>query len=199
MASYTEDFKSKMNWGNVLERAAAAPLDRSSMFASYADAVLYAKGDGSDVRGFGATSYIGQVISVYENDTVKVYAIDYDRSLLDLSDSKMSTVKVDNYLDAIAVAEEGTEGRIAYVMNKTYEYVDENGETQYTKDEETASNADENYKSYDAGAYIVSGNGTLQKLAQSSASGDIEGDVTALQSRVTVIENSLYIKGDDID
>ena len=73
MANYIETFKSKMDWGNVFVRTGDFPLDRSSIFSSYADAVLYAKGDGSDSRGLGKTSYIGQILSVYESGEVKVY------------------------------------------------------------------------------------------------------------------------------
>ena len=75
----------------MYNRTSAGPLDRSSMFGSYADAVEYAKGkyiaDGESVamphdsRQLAGTSYIGQIITVYENDTVTVYKIDADRTL----------------------------------------------------------------------------------------------------------------------
>ena len=75
----------------MYQRMSAGPLDRSSMFASYDDAVEYAKGnyiaDGEstakahDSRKLAGSSYIGQIITVYENDVVTVYKIDFDRTL----------------------------------------------------------------------------------------------------------------------
>ena len=80
MASYIDN-PSKLDWAMSFQRTGTFPLDRSSMFASLADAQKYAKGDGSDSRALGGTSYVGQVISVYENDVVTVYKINADRSL----------------------------------------------------------------------------------------------------------------------
>ena len=83
MANYIENFKSKTDWLNVLQRNFKAPLDRSSIFGSYDDAVLYAKGDATtpDSRGLYGTSYVGQVITVYENGEVNVYVINESREL----------------------------------------------------------------------------------------------------------------------
>ena len=83
MASYIESFASKLDWAMPFQRTGAFPLDRTNMFSSYADAVKYAKGDSSDPdsRGLQGTSYIGQIISVYENDVVTVYKITADRTL----------------------------------------------------------------------------------------------------------------------
>jgi hypothetical protein len=81
MASYIESYKSSMDWGNTFIRTGNFPLDRSSIFDSYEDAVKYAQGDGSDKRKLGKTSYIGQIITVYENDIVTVYKINGNREL----------------------------------------------------------------------------------------------------------------------
>ena len=92
MASYEEIFgTSVQTQPNVLQRSKAAPLDRASMFSSYNDAVEYAKGpykaegerraSAHDSRKLAGVSYIGQIISVYENDSVKIYVIDADRTL----------------------------------------------------------------------------------------------------------------------
>ena len=80
MASYIDN-PSKLDWAMSFQRTGTFPLDRSSMFASLVDAQKYAKGDGSDSRALGGTSYVGQVISVYENDKVTVYKINADRTL----------------------------------------------------------------------------------------------------------------------
>lgn len=91
MASYVEVFKSRISQPSTMQRTRPAPLDRSSMFSSYADAIEYAKGPyiaegesrerAHDSRQLAGTSYIGQIISVYENDVVTVYKIDFDRTL----------------------------------------------------------------------------------------------------------------------
>ncbi len=75
MNSYKEIYKSSIDWSNVFKRTTKNPLDRSSMFNSYDDALLYAKGEGDDSRGIGGTSYVGQIISVFENGNVSVFKI----------------------------------------------------------------------------------------------------------------------------
>lgn len=59
------DLNSKLDWASSFQRTGKFPLDRSAMFASYADALAYAKQDGTDSRQLGGTSYVGQVIVVY--------------------------------------------------------------------------------------------------------------------------------------
>lgn len=66
--AYIENFASKLDWAMPFQRTGKFPLDRSSMFESYADALAYAKQDGSDKRALGGTSYVGQLIVVYGND-----------------------------------------------------------------------------------------------------------------------------------
>lgn len=84
MASYSEvNIKSQLDWANVLQRTGAVPLDKSSMFSSYADASKYAAADPQDPdsRGLFGTSYVGQIITVYENGVVSVYKIGEARDL----------------------------------------------------------------------------------------------------------------------
>ena len=90
MANYNEIYKSQMDWQNVFVRTSNFPLDRSSIFGSYEDALKYAKGDGSDIRGLGKTSYVGQIIAVYEEGVVSVYKI----SGKDEMDSDNKTVEI---------------------------------------------------------------------------------------------------------
>jgi hypothetical protein len=72
-----------MPWSTFFTRTADIPLDRSSMFGSYDDALKYAKGDEADPdeRKLVSASYIGQTITVYENDEVKLYQINEERDL----------------------------------------------------------------------------------------------------------------------
>lgn len=75
------------------QRTGAFPLDRTAIFASLADAELYAT-KGADSRGLSGTSYIGQIIVVYENDTVAAYIIanqtDVSSCLMKLAQSSAS-------------------------------------------------------------------------------------------------------------
>ena len=74
---------SKLDWAFAFQRTGAFPLDRSSLFSSYEDAVAYARGDKSDARELGGSSYVGQPVSVYDadNGTVNLYIIETDRTL----------------------------------------------------------------------------------------------------------------------
>ena len=74
---------SKLDWAFAFQRTGAFPLDRSSLFSSYEDAVAYARGDKTDERGLGGSSYVGQPVSVYDADsnTVCMYIIEADRTL----------------------------------------------------------------------------------------------------------------------
>ena len=71
MAQYQEAFTGKLDWAMPFQRSGGFPLDRSSMFESYADALAYARQDLTDKRKLGATSYVGQLVVVYGNDAGK--------------------------------------------------------------------------------------------------------------------------------
>ena len=82
MANYIENFNSKLDWAMPFQRTGKFPLDRTSMFDSYEDAVKYAAGaPATDSRGLGGSSYVGQLIVVFENDVVTVYKINADRNI----------------------------------------------------------------------------------------------------------------------
>ena len=72
------------------QRTGAFPLDRTAIFSSLADAKLYAT-KGEDSRQLSGTSYIGQIIVVYEADTVAAYIIanqtDAENCLMKLAQS----------------------------------------------------------------------------------------------------------------
>ena len=77
------------------QRTGKFPLDRTDLFNSYEDAVKYAAGDvtNPDERGLCGTSYIGQILTVYENDIISVYMINANRTLQAISSASAS---VDN-------------------------------------------------------------------------------------------------------
>lgn len=94
MADYILDVlnqTSKLDWAFPFQRTGAFPLDRSSLFTSYEDAVLYASGVANDERKLGGTSYVGQPISVYDAsaNAVTLYIINPDRSLQAVGSSSL--------------------------------------------------------------------------------------------------------------
>ena len=100
MAEYILDVMSqtsKLDWALPFQRTGAFPIDRSAVFSSLADAQKYALGDGSDERELGGTSYVGQIISVYEAGdgegavaTADAYIIAPNRGLMKLASTTAS-------------------------------------------------------------------------------------------------------------
>lgn len=100
MAEYILDVMSqtsKLDWAFPFQRTGAFPIDRSAVFSSLADAQKYALGDGSDERELGGTSYVGQIISVYEAGdgegavaTADAYIIAPNRGLMKLASTTAS-------------------------------------------------------------------------------------------------------------
>lgn len=99
MAEYILDVMSqtsKLDWAFPFQRTGAFPIDRSAVFSSLADAQNYALGvnegeEAKDERKLGGTSYVGQIISVYEAAeeggvaTANAYIITPTRGLLKLA------------------------------------------------------------------------------------------------------------------
>ena len=79
------------DWVKIFNRTSAIPLERTQLFNSYTDALNYAKGDGTDIRELGKTSYIGQILTVYETDTTKVYVINANRTLTEITNQTPSS------------------------------------------------------------------------------------------------------------
>ena len=106
MASYIEKNGVKpMAWSTFFTRTSDIPLDRSSIFGSLEDAQKYAKGNENepDSRNLVATSYIGQIITVYENDVIDVYKINQQRELEPIGQGK-GTVIATNQFEADEIA-----------------------------------------------------------------------------------------------
>ena len=125
MANYEESTNIKLDWAMPFMRTGKFPLDRSSMFSSYEDAVKYAKGDTSDPdsRGLCGSSYIGQQICVYENDEVKIYVIDQDRAIKAINDNgtlvvmftgSSDNIKADHTIDEILQASQDGKNIIGF-------------------------------------------------------------------------------------
>ena len=90
-----------MDWNFPFQRTGDFPIDRSSVFSSYKDAKNYAKGFNKnglplDERGLGGTSYVGQIISVYDKnedgeETITAYIINEKRQLQKLAEGEGSS------------------------------------------------------------------------------------------------------------
>ena len=86
-------------------------------------------------------------------------------------------VSVATYAEAVALATQDNIGQVIYVSTSSEYDADGDG--------------GEDPKRYAAAPYIVTGNGTLMKLAASSASGDVTSDIAGLQTRVTSLEGEI--------
>ena len=95
--SYTKTYSMVQDWQKPFQRQKPYPLDSTSIFSTYEDAVAYAKGDGSDSGKLGGAAYVGQIISVYENGSVSVYKIEEDRTLASVGGT--NTLEVNYYED----------------------------------------------------------------------------------------------------
>lgn len=110
-----------------------------------------------------------------------------------------ATIVVPTYEDAISAATEEGIGSIIYTTATTYSYVDDEGETIYVTDESEIPEGKE-YLTYHEGAYIVTGEGELEKLAQSSASGDDIAELRAELDALKEEEDNIHtISGDDVE
>lgn len=186
---YVENIKSIMQWGNSFERQSNFPLDRTDLHISYDDAVLYAKGDGSDSRGLGKLAYIGQTITVWGTnekgkDGVWVYSLiphtpadENDKTLADLQPVGTGAAPEDsnNYTSAVELSTDLTAGQLIYVNNEEDVTV---GETTQT---------------YKKGWYIVNAPGSISALDTSTGASD---EIGALTNRVADLESNRVLSSD---
>lgn len=149
------------------QRAAAIPLDPSTIFASLADAEDYVNGSSK----YGPVAYAGQTLSVANagESAVTLYIVGVDGSLEEIG-SKGGSVTATNYSDALNFATEKNIGNIIIVSN----------------DEQISG------ETYTSGLYIVTGVGAVAKIATSTASGDIAGAVTEMQGKISTLESAMY-------
>lgn len=215
---------SRLDWALMFQRTGNFPLDRTDLFASYADAVKYAAGnvDDPDSRALCGTSYVGQIITVYEGTEVTAYIIKEDRSLQALA-STASTGDISDDLQNLsnrvaaieeAVGEGGTvDEKIATAVQTLEDKVDG---IKTATDAEVAKKADKattlaGYGIEDAYTKTeidgkLSGalhfKGTVTYLDKLPASGQAQGDVYQVtyavneadyQAGVTKVANAEYV------
>ena len=186
---YVENIKSIMQWGNSFERQSNFPLDRTDLHISYDDAVLYAKGDGSDSRGLGKLAYIGQTITVWGTNEkgkegVWVYSLvphtpanEEDKTLADLQPvgTGAAPETSNNYTSAVELSADLTAGQLIYVNNEE--------DVTVGKDTQT----------YKKGWYIVNAPGSISALDTSTGASD---EIGALTNRVADLESNRVLSSD---
>lgn len=189
---YIENINSILKWGNSFQRQFDFPLDRSSLHSSYEDAVAYAKGDGSDERGLGKESYIGQIITVWGPNEMNVEGV-WVYSLVphtpsDATDKRLADLK--------PVGSATTETATNYSAAKTLSLglavgqliqVSESEEIEETIEGTIVTNT------YQAGFYIVNAPGSISALGISSGADD---EIGALVTRISSLESNKVAKTD---
>ena len=137
---------------------------------------LYAAGDNS-ITITDASIYVK--IDPSTNNAIQLTA----NGLFVLADEGFKTIQTNTYADAVTAATASNVGQIIYVKQTTTEYIGED-------DPETPED-DRERVVHEAGAYIVTGAGTVQKLAQSSSQGPsvdvLEAEVAALQADASIM------------
>ena len=189
---YTENINSILKWGNAFQRQFGIPLDRSSLHSSYADAVAYAKGDGSDERGLGKESYIGQIITVWglnekNVEGVWVYSLvpsekEGYRAELKPVGAGAGTEIADNYSAAKLLSNDLVVGQLIKVTND--EEIDVSGDSE---------DSDLEKITYKSGFYIVDAPGSISALDTSTGASD---EIGAILTRIAALESDKVAKSD---
>lgn len=150
----------------------AVPLDDRSVVKSFNDLL--------NTETFGLSAYEGMLVAVV--DEQQVYML-IDKANATSKDSWIAvgsgngSLAVETYAEAVALATDDNIGQLIYVKTKSSFDADGEGEGEAIE--------------YDAAPYVVIGAGNLQKLAASTASGDIEGDVRELTTKVSNLETTV--------
>ena len=169
---------SKLYNGNIkfsvgIVQSGAVPLDDRSVVRSFSDLLKS--------ETFGLSAYEGMLVAVVEDQQVYML-VDKANATSEESwiavGSGNGSLAVETYAEAVELATADNIGQIIYVKT----------ESEYDADGEEGEGA---AVKYDAAPYIVIGAGSLQKLAASTASGDIEGDVRALMTKVSTLETTV--------
>lgn len=169
MPSYIpQDTASLTSLPVVYKRLSPTPVDETSIFSSYADAVKYALGDGSDDRGFGVVAYPGQIISVYENSKVSVYVVQEDKTLKAVG-SGVESLTVNTYSQLGAISEPVL-GQIVKVTNQEGDYL--------------------------AGLYIYNGS-SFDRIGTSTGNTDeiagLKSDIETIENDIDSIKRDIYV------
>ena len=167
--SFTPAYSSTKSFGLVYKRLDPNPIDASSIFWSYEDALKYAGGKGDDDRKLGATSYVGQIITVYEKGVVNVYKIEEDRSLSSVGGTETLEVNYHEDLGGLTKLKVGQLVKVKFVKEGD---------------------------SHKAGFYIYNGTDFDHLSVSTGATdevGELKSKVSAIDTKVTDIADDIYV------
>lgn len=165
-------FNGMINFASAIKPTGAQPLDDRTVVQSFADLLA------DDT--FGLAKYNGMLVAVVEDEQVYMLKDATNSTSEDAwvaVGSGNGSLAVEEYKDAVALATDDNIGQVIYVKTKS----------EYDADGEGEGAAVE----YDAAPYIVIGQGQLQKLAASTASGNLDADVAELKTKVSGIESEI--------
>lgn len=155
------------------------PLDEDAVMPTSAAVLTYVRTK--------SKCYPGQIFSVTggtddSNGLYMAMSAGDGGEIMKIGSEGNGSLALPDFGDAVGVATIENRGQIIYVENETYSYVSE-GETIYTT---TVPSGVSEYSTYEAGPYIVTGNGLLSKLGTTSASGeDVSIAIENLKSDVS--------------
>ena len=160
-------------FASAIKPTGGQPLDDRTVVQSFADLLA------EDT--FGLAKYNGMLVAVIADEQVYML-VDETNSTSEEAwvavGSGNGSLAVETYGEAVALATNDNIGQVIYVKTKSsYDADGEEGEGVAIE--------------YDAAPYIVIGAGQLQKLAASTASGDLDSDVAALKTKVATLEGEM--------
>lgn len=170
-------FDGKKLFASAIKPTGGQPLDDRSVVSLFSDLT---NASTFVVNGTSA-AYKGMLVAVVE--TEQVYMLVNENNITSEDSwvavgSGNGSLAVETYGEAIALATNDNIGQVIYVKTKSsYDADGEEGEGAAIE--------------YDAAPYIVIGAGQLQKLAASTASGNIDGDVAELKTKVATLEGEM--------
>ena len=177
-------FNGKIAFASALQPTGAQPLDDRTVVQSLVELLA---ADTFVVNGASA-AYNGMIVSVLDEQKsymlVNKDDISNEESWVAVG-SGNGSVAVETYAEAVALATNDNIGQVIYVKTKS----------SYDADGEGESEAIE----YEAAPYIVIGEGQLQKLAASTASGNLDADVAQLKTKVADIDSAVKTATADIE
>lgn len=155
------------------------PLDEDAVMPTSAAVLTYVRTK--------SKCYPGQIFSVTgdtddSNGLYMAMSAGGGGEIMKIGSEGNGSLALPDFGEAVGVATIENRGQIIYVENETYSYVSD-GETIYTT---TVPSGVPEYSTYEAGPYIVTGNGLLSKLGTTSASGeDVSIAIENLKSDVS--------------
>lgn len=165
-------FNGMIPFASAIKPTGAQPLDDRTVVKSFSDLL-------SD-ETFGLAKYKGMLVAVVDDQQVYMLIDDKNSSSEEswvAVGSGNGSLAVETYTEAIELATNDNIGQVIYVKTKSSYDADGEGEGEAVE--------------YEAAPYIVIGEKSLMKLAASSASGSIEGEVADLTTKIGTVEENI--------